>query len=136
MAQPNSHHPRQEGIEFVSYGVVANSAQGNGNSIPPLTKAVDVQGVANDANDFIVLPSLASVPLGHEILINCNAGANFEMRTPASSNEKINDIDSDGSQEYLCTDTHSIKVWKRTTTGWTAMSFTKLGAVVTAVIPD
>lgn len=136
MAQPNAHHPRLEGVEFISVGLLADATNTKKNTIPPLTKSVDVQGVVTDANDWITLPSLSSVPLGHEIIINCNAGSNFELRTPASSNEKINDVDSDGSQEYLCTDTHSVKIWKRTTTGWTAQSFTKLGAVVTAVIPD
>ena len=58
------------------------------------------------------------------------------MRTPAASNTKINDVDADGSQEYLCTDTDLIIVTKRTTTGWVAQSITKLGAVRTAVIPD
>ncbi len=45
-------------------------------------------------------------------------------------------VDSDGTQEYLCTDTDVVVVTKRTTTGWCAQSYTKLGAVRTAVIPD
>lgn len=95
-----------------------------------------VGAVTNDANDWVVLPAIAGVAIGHTITIACNAGTNFELRTPASSNTKINDVDSDGSQEYLCTDTDVVVVRKATTTGWIAQSFTKLGAVRTAVIPD
>lgn len=113
-----------------------NSSAGAGNSLTAGYTQVTVTTVTNDANDFIVLPAIASVGIGHQIRISCNAGGNFEMRTPASSNTKINDVDADGTQEYLCTDTDLIIVTKHTTTGWVAQSLTKLGAVRTAVIPD
>jgi hypothetical protein len=116
--------------------LTANSDSGAGSSIVAGVTAVDVTGVTADANDWIVLPAIAGVPIGHTIRITCNAGSNFELRTPAASNTKINDVDADGSQEYLCTDTDLIIVTKRTTTGWVAQSITKLGAVRTAVIPD
>ncbi len=118
------------------FAATPNSSAGAGNSIPVGYQSVDVGAVTNDANDFIVLPAIASVPIGFCITIACNAGGNFELRTPASSNTKINDVDSDGSQEYLCTDTDIIIVRKATTTGWVAQSLTKLGAVRTAVVPD
>lgn len=107
-----------------------------GNTILPGATAVDVGAVTVDANDFVVLPAIANVPIGHTIRIMANAGSNFELRTPAASNTKINDVDSDGTQEYLVTDTHMVVVTKRTTTGWVAQSVTKLGAAVTAVVPD
>lgn len=116
--------------------VTAAADSGSGSSILPSATMVTVGGVTTDANDWIVLPPIANVPIGHTIRIAANAGANFELRTPASSNTKINDVDSDGSQEYLCTDTDLVIVTKRTTTGWVAQSLTKLGAVRTAVIPD
>lgn len=106
------------------------------NSIPGGSKYINVVGVVNDANDWITLPNISEVPIGFKIIIACNAGSNFELRTPTSSNEKINDQDSDGTKEYLCTDTDIVEVTKRTTTGWEAHEFTKLGAVVTAVVPD
>lgn len=108
----------------------------SGNAIPVGYSSVVVGAVTNDANDWIRLPAIASVPIGFTIVIACNAGGNFELRTPASSNTKINDVDSDGSQEYLCTDTDVVIVRKATTTGWVAQSITKLGAVRTAVVPD
>lgn len=97
---------------------------------------VDVGAVVNDANDWILLPAIAGLPIGHTITIACNAGTNFEMRTPAGSNTKINDVDADGgAAEYLCTDTEVITITKRTTTGWVAYAHSKLGAAVAAVVP-
>lgn len=108
-----------------------------GNSIPATAKVAYVSSVETNADDWITLPSLADVPNGHEILVIAQAGSNFEMRTPASSNEKINNVDSDGTQEYLVTDTDIVRVIKvDNTAGWVAQSLTKLGAVRTAVIPD
>lgn len=112
------------------------TAAGSANLILPGVTQVVAGANVNDANDWLTLPAIASVPLGHTIVICCNAGANFELRTPASSNTKINDVDADGTQEYLCTDTDVVVVRKATTTGWVAQSITKLGAVRTAVVPD
>lgn len=123
-------------LSNAAFAATPDDAEGAGNSIPADYTAVAVGAVTNDANDFVVLPAIASCPIGHTIRISCNAGSNFELRTPASSNTKINDVDADGTQEYLCTDTDLVIVTKHTTTGWVAQSLTKLGAVRTAVIPD
>ena len=137
MANPNGKNAMLEGVEFVPVILLANSSQGTGNSVPPLVKVVEVQGVVNDANDFIVLPSLASVPNGHEITVIGSAGANFEVRTPASSNEEINSEDCDGTKEYLFTDTQIVKFIKiDNTIGWMGHGYSAIGAVVTAVVPD
>lgn len=92
--------------------------------------------VTNDANDWVTLPAIASVGIGHTIIMACNAGGNFELRTPASSNTTINGQDSDGTKEYLCTDTDTVIIRKQSTTNWIAQSITNLGAVRTAVVPD
>jgi hypothetical protein len=136
MSIANGSNPTLDGINFNAVTLSAAAANSATNSIPPTVKSVNVTAVTNDANDWITLPDIADVSIGHQIVIAANAGSNFELRTPASSNTKINDVDSDGSQEYLVTDTHTVIVTKRTTTGWVAQSLTKLGAVVTAVIPD
>lgn len=100
-------------------------------------KMVSVAAVTNDANDWITLPSLNTVLNGHKITILCNAGGNFELRTPASSGEQINSFDCDGTREYLCTDTQIITVTKISNTiGWEAHAHTAIGAVATAVVPD
>ena len=139
MAIPNGLNPRLQGVEFETVILKANNAAGIGptNSVPPLTKSVKVTGVVNDANDFISLPPLNSCPDGHEITILCSAGANFELRTPASSAEEINSEDCDGTKEYLCTDTEVLKVVKiNNTIGWMAHAYSAIGAVVAAVVPD
>lgn len=109
---------------------------GTGSVIKSGVRAVNVGAVVNDANDWIRLPPIADYQIGDTIRIACNAGSNFELRTPAASNTKINDVDSDGSQEHLCTDTDLVIVTKLTATAWVAQSLTKLGAVRTAVVPD
>lgn len=117
--------------------VTADDSESTLNTIQTSEVQVEVDGTTNDANDFIVLPSLANVNVGHTITIACNAGSNFEMRTPASSGEKINNVDSDGTQEYLCTDTDVVVCRKISDTdGWTAQSFQVDGSVRTAVTPD
>jgi hypothetical protein len=118
--------------------VTADDAEVAGlNIIPAGAFRVKVAGVTNDANDFVVLPSLANVPDGHEITLLCSAGANFELRTPAASAEEINSEDCDGTKEYLCTDTQIVKVIKiNDTIGWMAHGYTAIGAVAAAVIPD
>lgn len=137
MALPNSHHPRFDGVEFKPVVVIANSSQGTGNSIPPLSKSVYVDAVTNDANDFIVLPSVASCPNGHTITIVMQAGANCELRTPASSAEEINSEDCDGTKEALLTDTNIYFVTKiDNTIGWMLEGRTAIGAYQTAIVPD
>lgn len=141
----SNNSPVLDGVWFRPYiakarndntGATTDSSS-TGNSIPPTAKVVSVESVETNADDWITLPSLADAPNGHEILILCSASSNFELRTPASSNEKINAVDSDGTQEYLCTDTDVIRVIKvNNTAGWVAQSLTNLGAVRTAVVPD
>ena len=129
--------PALDGVEYIPLRISADDSQSSVNSIPMFTKSVVVGAVVNDADDFIVLPNLANCPDGHEITILCSAGANFEMRTPASSAEEINSEDCDGTKEYLCTDTQVVKVVKiNNTIGWMAHGYSAIGAVVTAVVPD
>lgn len=140
MAQPNGLNPTFDGFHLKSISITADDATpavAGQNVIPPFAKVVEVTGVANDANDWVVLPSLASVPIGHEIMIIGSAGANFEVRTPASSAEEINSEDCDGTKEYLFTDTQ-IHYFKKidSTIGWMAHGLTAIGAVATAVVPD
>lgn len=131
-----NNYPDLDGFHLKPVVLTAAATNSASNSIPPKAKVAVVTAVANDANDWITLPAIADVPIGHKITIIAGASSNFELRTPASSNTKINDVDSDGSQEYLVTDTHTVEVTKISSTAWIGVSYTKLGAVVTAVIPD
>lgn len=135
MPQPNGLNPTFKALKLTTQSVTPDAVSGA--AITPGVVSVTVGAVTNDANDWIVLPSLAKVPNGHEITILCSAGGNFEMRTPAASAEEINSEDCDGTKEYLCTDTEVIKVVKiNNTIGWMAHAFSAIGAVVTAVVPD
>lgn len=123
-------------LEFEPVQITPNSAQGAGNSIPAGVKVVKLLANANDVNDFSVLPSLATVQDGQSLTILAGA-ANSELRTPASSNEKINNVDSDGTQEALLTATNVYTVTKLSTTaGWMLEGRTAIGAYETAIIPD
>ena len=117
--------------------LTANSSAVAGNTVLPGINAVYVDNVTNDANDFIVLPALSSVPIGWAVTVIGQAGANFEVRTPATSGEEINSEDCDGTKEYLFTDTQ-IHVFRKidNTIGWMGQGYTAIGAVVTAVVPD
>lgn len=128
--------PAYDRLRFNGQELVADDSDGI-NLIEQDRKVVEVTGVTNDANDYIVLPALSRIADGHEITILCSAGANFELRTPAASAEEINSEDCDGTKEYLMTDTQVVKVVKiNDTIGWMAHGYSAIGAVVTAVVPD
>ena len=115
----------------------ATAADTNSRSIGRDVTQVSVLAVTNDANDWITLPSLVSVPEGRRITILCNAGGNFELRTPAGSAEEINSENCDGTNEYLCTNASMLYLTKiSNTVGWAANSFTAVGAIIGAVTPD
>lgn len=141
----SNNSPVLDGVWFRPYILKARNdnvgattdSTSTGNSIPATAKVAYVDTVETNADDWITLPALADVPNGHEILVLAQAGSNFEMRTPATSGEKINNVDSDGTAEYLVTDTDVVRVIKvDNTAGWVAQSLTNLGAVRTAVVPD
>lgn len=135
MNKANGYDPSYKGMHFESQTVKPDAVSGA--KILPGARSVTVGAVVNDANDWIELPALRLVPNGHEITILCSAGTNFEMRTPASSNEEINSEDCDGTKEYLMTDTQVVKVVKiNNTIGWMAHGYSAIGAVVAAVVPD
>lgn len=137
MGNNSQLYPPFAGVNFKAISVTPDDSEGTINTVPAGAKAVVVSTVTNNADDFIVLPKLADVQNGHEINIQCSAGGNFELRTPATSGEKINNLDSDGTNEYLCTDTEVLKVIKiDNSIGWMAHAYSALGAVVAAVVPN
>jgi len=136
MSVPNGVNPRVKGVRYAVQNCTPNSAQGAGNTIDPATQVVKLAANANDTDDFVVLPSLASVDSGYEVTIIAGA-ANFEVRSPAASAEEINSEDCDGTKEYLLTATEIHKFVKiDNTIGWMGYGFTAIGAKTTAVVPD
>lgn len=121
-----------------SVTLTPDDADGEGvNMIPPGVSMVSVGANVNDVNDWITLPSLASVPNGFTITVVSNA-AGHEVRTPASSNEEINSENCDGTKEYAIASGGQIHRFTKidNTIGWMGQGFTAIGAVVTAVVPD
>lgn len=110
--------------------IVANSDNGLSSQVPDAAGYVYVTAFTADANDWITLP-----PLKTGRVIRGYSAVGHEIRTPSGSNEKINDVDSDGSQEAAITATWG---WEAvgTPTGWTLRTVTKLGAAGSALVPD
>lgn len=136
MSIVNGLNPQLKALTFEAVTINPAATQTLANSIAPGVKSVRLGANVTDVNDFTVLPSLASVPDGHVITIIAGA-ANSELRTPASSNEKINNQDSDGTKEALLTAGNVYTVIKNDNTiGWTLVGFTAIGAFQTAVVPD
>lgn len=136
MAQPNGKNPRLDGLFLEAVTISPTASQTLANSIAPGVRSVRLGANVTDANDFTVLPSLASVPNGHTITIIAGA-ANSELRTPASSAEEINSEDCDGTKEALLTATNIYTVTKiDNTIGWMLEGRTAIGAYQTAVVPD
>lgn len=117
--------------------VTPAAAAGAGNTILPGVQNVEVAANTNDVNDFVVLPALSSVPIGHTVTVVGNS-AGCEVRTPATSGEEINSEDSDGTKEYILAAGHPVHRFTKinNTIGWMGQGFTAIGAVVTAVVPD
>lgn len=137
MAQPNGLNPTFDGLFTRAVTLTPAATNTSANTIPAGVRNVRLGANVNDANDWTNLPPLASVPDGFEIVIIAGSAANSELRTPASSNEKINAQDSDGTKEALLTAGNVYKVIKNDNTiGWTLIGFTAIGALQTAIVPD
>lgn len=113
----------------VIVGAADNSAKSR---IPATATHVRVQSNTNDTNDWIVLPT--GVREGYTV--TGYSVVAHEIRTEASSNVKINDVDSDGSQEAAITATWNWRARYMGSTGWVLQAWTKLGAATSAIVPD
>ena len=111
---------------------VANSDGGSGSTIVPGTRVVHVTGFTANANDWILLPSGT---IGQRLTIISDVA--HEIRTPAASDDTINDVDADGgANEYQVTlDDINDFVCTGTGASWIAVAHDKLGAAKT-VAPD
>jgi hypothetical protein len=137
MANPSGLYPRFKTVMVEEVTLVPNNAEGPNNSIPPGVTAVRLAANTNDANDFTVLPPLASVPVGHRIVI-CAGAVASELRTPATSGETINNLDCDGTNEMLMTAANTYQLVKRqnaTAANWIASGQTNLGAAQATILP-
>ena len=119
------------GYQGTVFDAVADDADGAGNSIPAGTSVVNISAVTNSATDWVALPVGV---LGEKVTIIATVAC--ELRTLAATDDEINEVDSDGTQEYQLTagdivDCICVEAGAR----WTAVSHTILGAAKT-IVPD
>lgn len=120
-------------VESVAASIVAAADSSAKSRVPMNATFVSVTAVTNDANDWIVLPT--GVSTGHTIMGWTTAA--HEIRTEASSNIKINNIDSDGTQEAAIPATTLWRViYINSTIGWILNAWDEVAAPITAIIPD
>lgn len=125
-----------DGLLLTAQTISPAATESPANCIVPGVVSVRLAANVNDADDFVVLPPLASVPTGHTITIVAGA-VGCEVRTPASSAEEINSEDCDGTKEYILAATQIHRFTKiDNTIGWMGQGFTAIGAVATAIVPD
>jgi hypothetical protein len=107
-------------------------ATGATDSVVPDTDCkVIVAAFATDANDWIVLPTPTP---GREI--RGYSAVAHEIRTVASSNVKINNVDGDGTQEAAIPATTFWVANCTSATTWILRAWNNLAAPITAIIPD
>lgn len=112
--------------------IVGAADNGYSSRVPIGARFVTVAANTNDTNDWVVLPT--GVQPGHTVR-GWSVPAH-ELRT-AGGDVKINNVDSDGTQEAAIPAT---TLWRATyinaTVGWILTLESELGATVTAVVPD
>jgi hypothetical protein len=113
--------------------VPTNDGLGNGLILP--TDRF-VEATSPNADFILTLPTASAATRGRVIEIWVVPATNCELRTPAASNQTINGVDSDGTQEALLAHTHLYRLTQHLATGWLMEKLTALGAVATAVVPD
>lgn len=112
---------------------LVGAADSSAKSVVPISaRHVIVASNTNDTDDWIVLPD--GVVAGHTV--NGYSVVAHEIRTVAASGVKINDVDSDGTQEAAITATWNWQAIYMGSTGWVLKAWTKLAAPTTAIIPD
>lgn len=98
--------------------------------IPAGTQHVTVTSAS--ASNIVTLPAAVIGTVIHGYV-----GANgCEMRTPASSNATINDVDSDGTNQAAIPATTLFRAHCVSATGWILLAWDELGAPITAIVPD
>lgn len=131
MPFPDSLTPVTDGIQFSPYYIQADSSHTVTNDIPLGRNAIVVSAVTNNAQDFVVLPLLSTVPVGHKITLLSSVKATVKSR----STEKINNVDSSGTDKFVIEAGNTYTITKMSNTaGWMAFALSSLGAQVAAIV--
>ncbi len=119
------------GAQSTVFDATADNSEETTNLIPAGTRVVNISAVTNDADDFVVL---STGVLGERCTIIATVAC--ELRTLAASGDDINEVISDGAQEYQLTAGDIVEcICVSPGSNWTAYSHTILGAAKT-IVPD
>ncbi len=119
------------GAQSTAFDATADDSEETINLIPAGTRVVNVSANTNGVTDFV---TLSTGILGERCTIIATVAC--ELRTLAASGDTINDIISDGAQEYQLTAGDIVElICVAPGSAWTAYSHTILGAAKT-IIPD
>lgn len=91
-----------------------------------------VSVTSDDANKIITLPTGTA---GQRITIKVG-GTGCELRTPATSNATINNVDCDGTNELALAANATIICLCVATNTWIAYGYNNLGAALATLVPD
>lgn len=86
-----------------------------------------------NATDAITLPTISAGTIGQEIFLTVGANG-YELLTPASSNNTINQVDSDGTNQLDVAANTTVRCTQISATGWLAETIAATTIAITA--PD
>lgn len=104
---------------------------GNINALTGLKKFVTVTSA--NATDAITLPGINVGTVGQEIFLTVGANG-YELLTPASSNNTINQVDSDGTNQLDVAANTTVRCTQVSSTGWLVEQIA--ATAITVVAPD
>lgn len=119
-------------------GVVENQTTGaNGTYGAQIEQDVTLRKVvlvtSGGATEYLVLPKAKAELIGREILITVVANG-YELVTPSGSNDTINQVDADGTNQLDVAANTTVRCTQISATGWLAETIAATTIAVTA--PD
>jgi hypothetical protein len=99
----------------------------------PETSVFAVQLTSGGATEYAVLPKATADMIGRVIYITVGANG-FELVTPASSNDTINQVDGDGTNQLDVAANSTARCTQISATGWLVELIA--ATTITVVAPD
>lgn len=106
---------------------------GTGAITAPTTLVTVVTVTSASATNQIALPAITAATIGQVILLNVGANG-YELITPASSNNTINAVDSDGTNQLDVAANTTVRATQVSSTGWICETIAATSIAITA--PD
>lgn len=92
-----------------------------------------VAGTSSSATNAFTLPAISAATIGQQIIINIGANG-YELLTPAGSDNTINNVDSDGTNQLDVAATTNLICIQISATGWICIQVA--ATTITVVAPD